>query len=90
MTICPFMSRPVPMPHTHPDKWWLVGDVKCRREKCAAWGPIEPLWIIERDGGETREYYVTFHEGRWRRIPKKPDAELILCGCRRLGAEVPE
>ena len=78
--ICPFMStdnQTVPF-------------VCCQREGCAAWGPVEPLWILEREGGENREYYVTWFEGKWQRIPKKPDQELIICGCRRIGYEVPE
>ena len=78
--ICPFMSTDT---QTAPF-------VCCQREKCAAWGPIEPLWILEREGGETREYYVTWLKGRWRKIPKNRDHELTLCGCRRLGGEVPE
>ena len=93
MTICPFMSGPVAEGVARGGSRGCVPDlyeVECLREKCAAWGPVEPLWILEREGGETREYYVTWFEGKWQRIPKKPDQELIICGCRRIGYEVPE
>lgn len=85
MTICPFMSRP-----ESDSDGWALARVECLREECAAWGPVEPLWILEREGGENREYYVTWFEGKWQRIQKKPDQELIICGCRRIGYEVPE
>ena len=48
-------------------------EVECLREKCAAWGPVEPLWVIERADGKDSDQYITFHEGRWQRIPSVAD-----------------
>ena len=87
MTICPFMSRPMVDDDGDLDQNWVV---PCQREKCAAWGPVEPLWVIERADGKDSDQYITFHEGRWQRIPRKNGHDLIICGCRRLGFEVPE
>ena len=85
MTICPFMSRPVVGLHDT-----KLRPVDCQREKCAAWGPVEPLWVIERVDGKDSDQYITFHGGKWKRIPRRNGHDLILCGCRRLGFEVPE
>jgi hypothetical protein len=88
MTVCPFMSRPFWRREEDTDA--ALVEVACLRERCAAWGPVEPLWRLDRVDGETRERYVVWREGRWQSIPKNPCADLILCGCRRLGYEVPE
>lgn len=40
MTICPFMSRPVPVPGIPLDQQLAFYEVDCQGGECAAWGPV--------------------------------------------------
>jgi hypothetical protein len=90
MTICPFMSRPVAAA-THPLKYAEFAEVECQREKCAAWGPVEPLATIAPgaegpySGGDMITVLVN---NEWKTIPSP--GPVVKCGCRRIGGEVVE
>lgn len=60
MTICPFMSRAIPLPANHPDKWWVFAKVECLGWECEAWKAVggtigAPEYGCRCIGGEVPE-----------------------------------